>query len=102
MNGSDKAKNLVRRILVAVALMIALVLEPFSILGLTLLRSDGAPFGSPADGHSGSNYFPLTALGLLAGVIVFVDCRSRWRWLLLLLFVPCAACFVFALISHRR
>jgi hypothetical protein len=66
-------------------------LEPFCILWFKLLDSIDARFGDFTGSHF--HFYFVASIALVAGVIVFAVGRSRLRWLLLLLFLPCAYCF---------
>lgn len=71
---------------ILICLIIAVVLEPFSLGWSFFLNTRGGPFGD----FAGPTllFFLVSLAALLAGVLVLVLGRSRWRWWLLLLVLP--------------
>jgi hypothetical protein len=78
----------IRRILATVSLIVALVMEPICLAWSTFVESLGSDNGFLGD----KNYILVTSIAVLAGLVVFVSGRSRFRWLLLVLFLPLTWC----------
>ena len=78
-----------RRLLTISCAVLALVLQPFSLVWSFYLHSRGGPFGN-FDGPT-LLYYLTIGIALLAGVVVFLAGRSRMRWFLLVVFLPCLA-----------
>jgi len=70
-----------RRILTIISLILALALEPFC-------------FEDDLHTRMTWRYWAMVSCAILAGIVVLVVGRSRWRWLLLILLLP-GAFFVF-------
>ena len=88
-----------RKVLTVSALVIAIILEPICFGWTFFLGSAGTPFGDFLDGPTLA-YYLVSSVALLAGVTVFIAGRSRWRWLLLLIFLPFVGYFALAILSE--
>jgi hypothetical protein len=91
-----KSNNQFRRLLFLVSIVTTLILEPFCLGWFELLHS-----GSPLGNFQGPTplFFLATSSALLAGIAALIFGRSRWRWLLLLLVLPCAFALFCAIVD---
>lgn len=73
----------VRRILVTISWIVAVIMGP-----VCLLWSGSIDSGDDDAFLGDKNFIIVTSFALLAGLIVFVAGRGKWRWLLVIILAP--------------